>query len=105
MSKKTTRDADSHPTYSHRHAHPNVDHHVGPCGPTDSAGRSPHNHRRSGEKMTARVAQRIYRRYFNRDRRRGKSLAASKREAQKVAGAIIRRASRRSASAFRKRRR
>ena len=103
MSNKTTRDADSHPTYGHRGKHGAPSHHVGPCSASCRAGRSEHRHRRSGEKMTPRVAQRIYARYLARDRRRGKSLAASRREAQKVVGAIIRRASKRGAAAHRRR--
>lgn len=92
MSNKTTIDADGHPTYEHRGKHSRPDHHVGPCGPSCRAGRKLHRHRKSGEKMTPAVARRIYTRYYNRDRRRGRSRAYAEREAHRIEGAIIRRA-------------
>lgn len=99
MSKKTTKDADGHPTYAHRHRHTSPSHHVGPCSANDRAGRSDHHHRRSGERMTPAVAARIYRRYFNRDRKRGRSTAYARAEAARVSGAIVRRAAVRGARA------
>lgn len=89
MSGKTTRDADGHPHYSHRHTHTDPAHHVGVCYPTDRKGSLAHVHRKSGEHMTAAVERKIERSYERKFRRRGYSAKTAKRKAAYVAGAVV----------------
>lgn len=89
MSGKTTRDADGHPHYSHRHTHTDPAHHVGVCYPTDRAGKLAHVHRKSGEKMTAAVERKIESAYRRKFLKRGFSAKTAARKAAYVAGAVV----------------
>jgi hypothetical protein len=77
MSRKSTPDADGHPTYAHRHKYTDPSHHVGPSTPAMRAGRALHHHRRSGEHLhSAAVKRKFIRRY-------------GKRKGEKIYGAVV----------------